>query len=88
MPADEVGRAFQVAAVEMQVAAAEGGAGDFEDHVGGVLEFGHRSILHLDLFEPCQICLGTLGKYLHAWKSPFSTTARIFSGKPIVDGCC
>jgi hypothetical protein len=49
--ADEVGRAFQVAAVEVQVAAAEGGAGDFEDGVGGVLELGYWAVFDDDLCE-------------------------------------
>jgi hypothetical protein len=49
--ADEVGRSFQVAAVEVQVAAAEGGAGDFEDGVGGILELGYWAVFDDDLYE-------------------------------------
>ena len=37
VPADEVGGALEVAAVEVEVAAAEGGGGDAEDGVGGFL---------------------------------------------------
>jgi len=49
MPADEVGGALEVAAVEVQVGAAEGGGGDFEDGVGGVLEFGVGPVFDGDL---------------------------------------
>lgn len=38
MPADEIWRALEVAAVEVQVAAAQGCRGDFEDGVGRVAE--------------------------------------------------
>jgi hypothetical protein len=49
VPADEVGRALEVAAVEVQVAAAEGGAGDAEDGVGGLLDFGGWAVFYYDL---------------------------------------
>ncbi|KAI6915321.1 hypothetical protein KC334_g46 [Hortaea werneckii] len=48
VPADEVRRTLDVAAVEVQVAAAQRGGGDFEDGVGGVLEFGDRTVFHGD----------------------------------------
>jgi hypothetical protein len=49
MAADEVGRAFEVAAVEVQVTTAEGGAGDFEDGVGGFLDFWGWAVFYYDL---------------------------------------
>ena len=49
MAADEVRGAFQVAAVEMQVAATEGGGGDFEDGVGGLLDLGIGPVFDFDL---------------------------------------
>ena len=49
MAADEVGWAFEVAAVEVQVAAAEGGASDFEYGVGRVLQFGDGAVFDDDL---------------------------------------
>lgn len=49
--ADEVGWAFEVAAVEVQVAAAEGGGGDFEDGIGGFLDFGDGTVFDDDLRE-------------------------------------
>lgn len=50
--ADEVRRAFQVAAVEVQVAAAEGGGGDFEDGIGGFLDLGDGTVFDDDLRGP------------------------------------
>jgi hypothetical protein len=47
--ADEFGRAFEVAAVEVQVAAAEGCGGDFEDCVRGFLDVGVGSVFDSDL---------------------------------------
>ena len=47
--ADEVGRAFEVAAVEVEVAATEGGASDFEDGVGGILKLGVGAVFYNDL---------------------------------------
>lgn len=49
MAADEVGRAFEVAAVEVQVAAAEGCAGDLQDCVGGFEDFGGGAVFDDDL---------------------------------------
>ena len=51
VPADEVGRAFEVAAVEVQVGAAEGGGGDFEDGVGGFLDLGDGAVFYFDLYK-------------------------------------
>lgn len=50
MPADEVRGAFQVAAVEVEVAAAEGGGSDFEDGIGGLLELRIGAVFDDDLF--------------------------------------
>jgi len=49
VPADEVGGAFQVAAVKVQVAAAEGGGSYAEDSVGFVLEFWGGAVFDFDL---------------------------------------
>lgn len=49
VPADEVGWAFEVTAVEVEVAAAEGCAGDLEDGVGRVLELWVRTVFDDDL---------------------------------------
>lgn len=48
--ADEVGRAFEVAAVEVEVAAAEGRGGDFEDCVGFFLDGGGGAVFYHDLW--------------------------------------
>ena len=56
--ADEVGWAFEVAAVEVQVAAAEGGAGDFQDGVGGVFELGYWAVFDDDLGASVSWVLG------------------------------
>ena len=47
--ADEVGRAFEVAAIEVEVGAAEGSAGDFENGVGGFLDLRDGPIFDDDL---------------------------------------
>jgi hypothetical protein len=44
-----LGRAFQVSAVEVEVAAAEGGRGDLEHGIGGLLELRVGSVFHGDL---------------------------------------
>lgn len=49
--ADEVRRAFEVAPVEVQVAAAERRASYFEDGVGGVLKGGDGPVFDDDLWE-------------------------------------
>lgn len=49
VPADETWFALQVATVVVQVAAAEGGAGDLENGVGGVLEGWIGAVLDGDL---------------------------------------
>ena len=47
--ADEVGGALEVAAVEVEVAAAEGGGGHAEDGVGRFLDFGGGAVFDFDL---------------------------------------
>jgi hypothetical protein len=49
MAADEVRWAFEVSAVEVQVAAAESCGGDFEDCVGGLLDVGVGAVFDGDL---------------------------------------
>jgi hypothetical protein len=49
VPADEIRWALEVAAVEVQVTAAERGAGDFEDGVGGLLDLGIWAVFYRDL---------------------------------------
>ena len=49
MPADEIRWALEMASVEVQVAAAEGGAADFQDGVGGLLELGVGAVFYGDL---------------------------------------
>lgn len=49
MAADKVGRTLQVAAVEVQVGAAERGRGDAEDGVGVLLDLRVRAIFDGDL---------------------------------------
>jgi hypothetical protein len=49
MAADEVGWAFEVSAVEVQVAAAESRGGNFEDCVGGLLDVGVGAVFDGDL---------------------------------------
>lgn len=50
MPTDEVRRTLQVATIEVQIAAAEGGASNFEDRIGWILEFGVRAVFDGDLW--------------------------------------
>lgn len=47
--ANEVRRALEMSAIEVQVAAAESRRGDFEDRVGRVLELGIWSVFHGNL---------------------------------------
>lgn len=49
MTADKVGWAFEVTSVEVQVAAAEGCRGDFEDCIGGLLEVWVGAVFDGDL---------------------------------------
>lgn len=49
MPADEVGGTLEVAAVEVEVGAAEGGGGDAEDGVGRFLDDGGGAVFYFDL---------------------------------------
>lgn len=73
----------------MQIAATEGGAGDFEDGVGRVLEFGVGPIFDFDLRgegvsedidgQDAEVWWMDCGEG-RTWKSPFRTTARIVSG--------
>lgn len=48
---DEIGWAFEMAAVRVEIAAAEGGAGYFDDGVGGLLDLRVRAIFYGDLRE-------------------------------------
>jgi len=88
MSTDEVRRAFQVASVEVQVAAAEGCGGNFEDSVCGLLDLGIRAVFYGDLVLTVSILSlkSTTEMRSLALKSLLSTTARIVSGgvKPIV----
>jgi hypothetical protein len=79
---DEVGWAFEMSSVEVQVAAAEGCGGDFQDSVGGLLNLWVWTVFYGDLIlivstlffdEGGQLCCLAL-------KSLLSTTARIVSG--------
>lgn len=45
------GRALEVAAIWVQVAPAEGGGGDAEDGVGWLLDAGHRTVFHGNLWD-------------------------------------
>ena len=49
MAADEVGWAFEVPSVEVQVAAAKGCGGDLEDCIGGLLDLRVRAVFYGDL---------------------------------------
>ena len=49
MAADEVGWAFEVPSVEVQVAAAEGCGGDLEDGISGLLDLWVRAVFYGDL---------------------------------------
>jgi hypothetical protein len=67
MAADEVGRALQVSAVEMQVATAEGCGRDFEDCIGGLLDVGVGAVFDGDL----ELCvLDQLLYHETTWRSP------------------
>jgi hypothetical protein len=46
---DEVGWALEMSSVEVQVAAAKGCGGDFEDRVGGLLNLWVRAVFYSDL---------------------------------------
>jgi hypothetical protein len=82
MSTDEVGRAFEMSSVEVQVAAAEGCGGDFEDCVGGLLDLWVRAVFDGDLETTVSTCFLINGSKLRflALKSLLSTTARIVSG--------
>ena len=82
MAADEVGRAFEMSSVEMQVAAAEGCGGDLEDCVGRLLDLGVRAVFYCDLFRRVSFLSPQHKSKLMclALKSLLSTTARIVSG--------
>ncbi len=84
MPADEIRWALEMASVEVQVAAAEGGAADFQDGIGGFLELGVGSVFYCDLIgvavsSSLAVVLG-VERRGDTLKSPFSTTARIVLG--------
>lgn len=49
MAADEIGRTFEVSSVEVQIAAAEGCRGDFQDRVRWLLDVRVGAIFYCDL---------------------------------------
>lgn len=49
MAADEVGRTFEVSSVKVQVAAAEGRGGDFQDRIRWLLDVRVGTVFHCDL---------------------------------------
>jgi hypothetical protein len=71
-----------MSSVEVQVAAAEGCGGDFQDSVGGLLDLWVRAIFYGDLMLIVSTMLSpNEGQLLClALKSLLSTTARIVSG--------
>jgi hypothetical protein len=66
MAADEVGRALQVSAVEMQIATAERCRRDFEDRIGGLLDVWIGAVFDGDL----DLCVRTL---LALWEEDISS---------------
>ena len=62
MSADEVRGAFEVAAVEVQIAAAEGGGSYAEDSVGFVLEFWGGAVFDFDLGVKSDVSAGENAK--------------------------